>query len=129
MKIEKSEESLIIIVEAPKGKTGNFHLSEFFGNCPCPIGEIVELSINKRYNRKTGRAMHNQQIKYPPEVKNTESLNFILQLFQLCRKGHFLFFPCGLSTVKEIVQYLLIICKILILISRFAIHLFHNIQL
>ena len=41
--------------KAPTGRTGNVNFWRMFSYCPCPLGEVMKFSINKRYNEKTER--------------------------------------------------------------------------
>ena len=85
-----------IVFEALKRKTGNVHFCEFFSYYPCPLWETMKFRINQRYNRKTWRGLNNQQLKYPTQMKNRESINFDFVFSQWCKNEHSLFFTWGL---------------------------------
>ena len=80
-------------------KTGNVHFCIFFGHCPCPESEIMKFCRNRRCDRKTGKALNSQQLKYSTQMKIRESLNFAFLISQLCKNGHSLFFSWGDSNV------------------------------
>ena len=59
----------------------------------------MKFRINKRHNEKTGRAMNNEQFKYPIKMKNRKSLNFVFLFSQMCKNGRSLFFSLGNSVM------------------------------
>ena len=60
----------------------------------------VKYKIN-RHNGKIRGVLNNEQLKYPTQAKNRESLNFVFLFFQLCKNGHSLFFPWGLQLISR----------------------------
>ena len=68
----------VIQLKPPRQKDAMSIFMIFFGYCLCPLGEMMKLSINKRYNGKIRRISNNQllNIPYPSEEQRVFKIFF-----------------------------------------------------
>ena len=86
----------------PQGKNRECPFLRIFVYSPCSLGKMIKLSINQRCKGKTVRFLNNQQLKYPIQLKNRESLNLVFLISQFLKKQTFPIFPLGASIVSNL---------------------------